>query len=153
MISFETTFKFKIKCIESGLSRPIAQHRVQLVFANTTCMMKIMAKSLVPFQIQRFTKVAVRWFEKIPISIHCISRVHESMTFMHLSIHGGRVANALPFNARGDGFWLTHSPSMLEVTGSGPPSATFHTSISRIDSVSGIERLEMVCVALQKSEL
>jgi hypothetical protein len=43
------------------------------------------------------------------------------------------VAEALPCNARSDGI-----------------SAVFQRFISRIDTVSGMEGLEMVCVALQE---
>ena len=49
--------------------------------------------------------------------------------------------------------WLTHSPATLEVTGSQlhtPPSAVFLRFISLVDTVSGTDELEMICVALQE---
>ena len=43
--------------------------------------------------------------------------------------------------------WLTHSSATLDVTGS-RLKVVYQRFISRIDTVSGTEGLEMVCVAL-----
>ena len=62
---------------------------------------------------------------------------------MELSIHGGRVA-------------IAYSPAMLEVTGSHPTFGDISEihisnrySLQHGDTVSSMEGLEMVCVALQ----
>ena len=47
--------------------------------------------------------------------------------------------------------WLKHSPATLEMTGSRPTFwRYFRDLFSRIDTVSGTEGLEMVCVALRE---
>jgi len=67
--------------------------------------------------------------------LDCSFPVIFRIAYKILSIHGGRVANALGCNARGDGFVPR-------------PRRYFLDLFSRIDLVSGTEGHKMVCVTL-----